>query len=45
MVMHLAHSFYLFPAFLYGTVIEYQSPDLTTVCNNPARKTQVLLCI
>ncbi len=45
MVMHLTYSLYLLPAFLYGTVIEYQSPDLITVCSNPARKTQILLCI
>ncbi len=45
MIMHFAHCLYLLPAFLYGAVIEYQSPDLITVCSNPARKTQILLCI
>ena len=41
MVMHLTDSFYLLPAFLYGTVIEYQSPDLTTVFSYSAREAQV----
>ena len=44
MVMHLADSLYLFPALLYGTVIEYQSPDLTVVLSYSARKVQVPLC-
>ncbi len=44
MVMHLAHSLYLLPTFLYRTVIEYQSPDLIAEFSDTARKVQVPFC-
>ena len=44
MVMHPADPFYLFPAFLRGTVIEYQSLDLSSIVRYPSRETQVPLC-
>ena len=43
MIMHLAHSLYLLPTFLYWTVIEYQSPDIIAEFSDTALKVQVPL--
>jgi len=41
--MHLADCLYLFPAFLYGTVIKYQSLNLAAIFSYAGRKIQIPL--